>query len=143
MGWEELMAEATNLPEVLLQRAREGDNEALGPLLDLYRNYLQLLARTQMGAALRKRLEPSDIVQEALLEAHRDFGRFQGSSERELLVWLRRVLVRNMLDEAKRHTAQARDGRRQQSLEAILEASSGAIGKALAGGGSTPSVQAS
>src|SRR5262249_42810543 len=136
------MMDVPELPEVLLERARAGNPDALGQLLAQYRNYLQLLARTQMGAGLKARLEPSDLGQEALLEAHRDFAQFDGSHERELLVWLRRILVRNLLDQAKHHKAQARDAQRQQSLEAMLEASSTALGEALAGSSSTPSMQA-
>jgi RNA polymerase sigma-70 factor (ECF subfamily) len=111
-------------------------------LLDLYRSYLRLLARAQMGASLSARMEPSDLVQDAMLDAHRDFGAFAGQSERELLAWLRQILVRSLLDQAKRHTAQMRDAVRQQSLEALLEVSSADLGNAL-GAGSTPSVQAS
>jgi RNA polymerase sigma-70 factor, ECF subfamily len=136
------MADLPALPELLLGRARAGDPAGLSQLLELYRNYLRLLARTQMGPALRARLEPSDLVQEALLEAHRDFGQFAGGCEREFLVWLRRILVRNLLDQAKHHTARARDCRRQQSLEDLLAESSAALGKALARAGSTPSAQA-
>ncbi len=137
------MSNVSDVPELLLEQARAGDLAARGRLLELYRNYLRLLARTQMGPALRGRLEASDLVQEALLEAHRDFRQFAGGSERELLVWLRRVLVRNLMDQVKHHQAQARDMQRQQSLEAMLELSSNALGRALAGGGSTPSMQAS
>jgi RNA polymerase sigma-70 factor, ECF subfamily len=136
------MADVNDVPELLLEQARGGDLAARGRLLELYRNYLRLLARTQMGPVLRGRLEPSDLVQEALLEAHRDFRRFAGLSEKELLVWLRRILVRNLMDQAKHHQAQVRDCQRQQSLEAMLEVSSNALGRALAGG-SSPSTQAS
>jgi len=129
-------------PDLLLERARAGDAAALGPLLELYRNYLRLLARTQMGDVVKGRLDASDLVQEALFEAFRDFAQFAGSSERELLVWLRRILVRNLIDQAKHARAQVRDIQRQQSLEALLGASSDALGEALAGSGSTPSAQA-
>jgi RNA polymerase sigma-70 factor (ECF subfamily) len=133
------MADVSVQPEHLLGQARAGDRDRLSDLLELYRNYLRLLARSQMGPSLRARLEPSDLVQEALLEAHRDFPQFGGDSEREFLVWLRRILVRNLLDQAKHHTAQARDCRRQQSLESLLSESSDALGRALAHSGSTPS----
>lgn len=130
------------LPQDLLDRARAGDVSARGQLLDLYRNYLRLVARSQMGSALQQRLEPSDLVQEALLEAHRDFATFQGETEREFIQWLRRVMIRNLMDQAKRHTAQARDGKRQRSLEALMDASRRVFGQAIACGGSTPSVKA-
>ena len=69
----------------LLSRARKGDGECLGELLTLYRNYLTLLAGTQLERRLRPRVSPSDIVQETMLRAHRHFGQFKGRSEAEFL----------------------------------------------------------
>src|SRR5262245_7335962 len=130
------------LPEALLTRARAGDDTARGQLLESFRNYLRVLARSQMGRALHPRLDASDVVQEAFLEAHRDFDRFTGDGERELLVWLRRILVRNLLDAARHHRAQARDCERQESLEAMLEESSDALGRVLTARGPRPSSHA-
>ncbi len=129
-------------PEFLLGQARAGDRTARGRLLELYRNYLRLLARTLIGATLRVRLDPSDLVQETFLEAHRDFPQFAGGGERELVAWLRRILVRNLADQVKRQQSRGRDFRREESLEAMLERSSLDVQQALAAGLSTPSAQA-
>src|SRR5262249_43559834 len=136
-------SDANELPELLLGRARGGEVTALGQLLELYRNYLRLLARTQVDGALRARLDPSDLVQETLLEAYRDFPRFFGGTENELMAWLRRILVRNLADQLKRHQAQGRDWKRQESLEGLLDRSSAEAHEALARGITSPSVQAS
>jgi RNA polymerase sigma-70 factor (ECF subfamily) len=88
------------------------------------------------------RRHASDLVQETLLEAFRDFQHFAGSTEKELVAWLRRILVRNLADQVKHHKAQMRNWRRQESLEAILDRSSSAVEQALAKGISTPSAQA-
>jgi RNA polymerase sigma-70 factor (ECF subfamily) len=125
-----------------LEQARAGCADAQGRLLELYRNYLRLLARTQIDLTLRVRLDGSDLVQETLLEAHRDFRNFAGTTEKELLAWLRRILVRNLADQVKHHKAQVRNWRRQESLEALLDRSSSAAEQALAQGISTPSSQA-
>jgi len=77
----------------LLLTARGGDEQQLGRLLQLYRNYLTILATTQLDARLRRRISPSDLVQEAMLGAYRDFAQFRGVSERELLGWLRQILI--------------------------------------------------
>jgi RNA polymerase sigma-70 factor (ECF subfamily) len=132
--------------EQLLTRCRgPGGREALGGLLQLYRNYLHLLARTQIDLHLRARVDPSDVVQEALLEAYRDFAQFRGESEAELLAWLRRILVHNLAQLAERHLrAQKRSARREVSLQqrlADLEESSARFDAALASPGSSVSAR--
>src|SRR6185312_8430755 len=129
-------------PDSLIARARAGDVAALGRLLEVYRNYLRLLARSLIGQTLRLRLDPSDLIQETFLEAHRDFPRFAGSGEPELVAWLRRILVRNLADQVRYHRAPIRDARLQESLEARLERSGRDAHLALAGRFSTPSAQA-
>ncbi len=126
----------------LLERARDDDRAAQGELLALYRNYLRILARTQLDKFLRVRCDASDVVQETLLEALRDFPRFAGSTERELIAWLRRILVRNLADQVKHHKAQVRTWERQESLEGALDRSCSAVQEALARGTSTPSARA-
>ncbi len=84
------------VPELLLARARTGDEAALGRLLERYRNYLRLVARALIGQALRVRLDASDLVQETFLKAAREFSHFLGSTEPELTAWLRQILVRTL-----------------------------------------------
>src|SRR5262245_38976073 len=105
-------------PEQLLAEARQGKVEGLGTLLELYRNYLSLVARTQIDLHLRAQVNPSDLVQETFLEAYRDFRQFHGTSEREFLAWLRRILVHNLGNLVeKQMRARKRDVRRQVSLD--------------------------
>jgi RNA polymerase sigma-70 factor (ECF subfamily) len=80
---------------------------------------LHLLARAQINANLRVRVDPSDLAQEVLKNAFEGFGQFAGHTEGELMQWLRRILVRQLADEVKRHQSQKRDVRREVSLEAI------------------------
>lgn len=127
----------------LLARGRSGDQAAQGELLALCRNYLRVLARTQIDKYLRVRCDDSDLVQETLVDALRDFPKFVGTTEPELLAWLRRILIRNLADQVKRNKAQARNWQRQQSLEEMLDRSCLAVQTALAAGISSPSVQAS
>src|SRR6266404_5133916 len=83
-------------PEELLRLARRGVGPALGQLLDRYRNYLKLLARLQIDRRLQGKADASDLVQETFLEAHRDFKQFRGTTEKELVSWLRQILVSNL-----------------------------------------------
>ncbi len=127
------------IPERLLERIRDGDGAALGRLLELYRNYLRAIARPLIGQALRVRLDASDLVQETFLKASREFDGFVGSTESELTAWLRRILVRTLINQAKHHGRRARDYHRQESLEAMLDRSSEAAQQALAAPSPSPS----
>jgi RNA polymerase sigma-70 factor (ECF subfamily) len=129
--------------EGLIRSVRGGDGAALGRLLGLYRAYLILVARSLVGPDLRARVDPSDLVQETLLEAQHDFARFEGRGEAELLAWLRRILVRNLADQARRHRAMGRDLGREESLDALLERSDRALQRAIAAPTNSPSELAS
>jgi RNA polymerase sigma-70 factor (ECF subfamily) len=133
-------------PELLLSAARQGRRECLGTLLELYRNYLYLVARTQLDLHVQAQINPSDLVQEAFLEASRDFGQFRGHTEGELLAWLRRILVHNLAHLVEKVTqAQKRSVRREVSLEEhlkTLDQSAAKVEAALLCQGSSPSAQA-
>lgn len=104
--------------EALLVGAKAGDRDSLGELLAKYRSYLMLLATTQIEKRLKPRVSPSDIVQETMLKAHCHFGQFEGSTEQELLAWLRQILVRSMARFVEQYMLAAkRDIRREVSID--------------------------
>jgi len=125
------MSQPDAIPEFLLAQARAGDTTALGQLFELYRNYLRLIARPMIEGALKLKLDASDLVQETFLKAQRDFPSFLGSTEPELMAWLRRILVRTLADQARYYRSRVRNVRRQVSLEALLEQAGGAAQQAL------------
>ncbi len=135
------MAESGTDPAQLMKSARAGNEAALGRLLELYRNYLRLVTRSVIDGALQVRVDPSDVVQETFLKAHREFGRFLGETEAELVAWLRQILVRNIADEAKYHRRRGRDVRRQESLDEAILRSSTTVQDALASPLSSPSAR--
>jgi len=126
------MRPADAIPELLLVQVRAGDKAALGRLLERYRNYLRLMARSLISLPLRVRLDASDLVQEACLKAHREFSQFLGATEPELVAWLRQVLVRTLADQVNRHRAKGRDYRREEPLDVMLDRSSLTVQQALA-----------
>ena len=83
--------------------ARAGSRDALGLALDECRHYLLHIAQAGLDPDLRAKAGASDLVQETFLEAQRDFARFQGASEEELLAWLRRLLLNNLANFIRRY----------------------------------------
>src|SRR5437763_4223577 len=130
--------------EQLLHRARAGDIPILGRLLERYRAYLRVLARVQIGRRLQGKVDESDMVQEACLGAHRDFGQFRGSTEPEFTAWLRQILA-SLLANLVRHYqgTQRRDVRLERQLADDLNQSSQALDHGLVAVQSSPSQQAS
>jgi RNA polymerase sigma-70 factor (ECF subfamily) len=107
----------------VLDTARQGAPAALGQLLEAYRNYLLLVANQELNPCLQAKFGPSDLVQETLLEAQRDFGRFQGRSPNEWRAWLRQILRNNLGNAARqfRDTAMRNVGREIAMSEAARE----------------------
>ena len=118
-------------PEQLLADARGGRTESLGRVLEFYRTDLGLLARAQIGLQLQSRLDASDLVQETFLDACRDFHHFRGTSHREWVAWLRKILFYNLARVAQRQVAaKKRSTGREVSLDqrtSPTERSSGTI----------------
>lgn len=143
------LAEAANpmssVPE-LISDARRGETSSIGVLLDQYRNYLMVLAASQIDERLQPRVSPSDVVQETMLRAHQHFGQFRGTTELELLAWLRQILVNNLAKFVEQHMLAARrDVRREVSLErlgAALEQSTVQLAALLPAEGKSPSLAA-
>jgi RNA polymerase sigma-70 factor (ECF subfamily) len=121
-----------------LPAAQAGSQEALGRMLDACRGYLLRIAGQELDPGLRAKGGASDLVQETLLDALRDFGHFRGNSEQELFAWLRRLLLNNLSNFARRYRDTAK---RQASAEVPLDAGGPSADWAatLIGSDSTPS----
>src|SRR5262249_60240894 len=84
-----------------LAAARTGSLDALGRVLETYRAYLLLVADRELDPKLQAKGGASDLVQETFMEAQRDFGRFQGTTDGELRAWLRQLLLPNVANFAR------------------------------------------
>ncbi|MHC4933857.1 MAG: sigma-70 family RNA polymerase sigma factor [Planctomycetota bacterium] len=116
----------------LIETARAGEAKALERLLELYRNYLGFLARAGVDSTLGAKADPSDLVQETLLQAFRKFPQFRGVSEGELVAWLRQILARTLSMLVRRYRATAaRNVVRERAIEGALDRSSTALGVLL------------
>ena len=92
----------------LIEGARQGDAECRDRLFALCRSYLGFVARSQVETWLRRKVDASDLVQETMLEACRDFERFAGHTEQEWLAWLRKILAHNAADFVRRYRGTAK-----------------------------------
>lgn len=99
-----------------LGRALQGNQEALGDLLESYRNYLRMVAGERRPESLRGRLGESDLVQDTMAEALRTFNQFRGRDTQDFRRWLRGVVVNVALNHVRDHHALKRDARRDQVL---------------------------
>ena len=66
------------------------------------------MARSQVETWLRRKVDASDLVQETMLEACRDFERFEGCTEQEWLAWLRKIMAHNAADFVRRYRGTAK-----------------------------------
>ena len=107
-----------------IRLAREGKEEALGALLQAYRNYLRILAATCIARDVRGKADPSDVVQEALIKAHQNFHQFRGATEQEWIAWVRRILVNTLTDLHRKFSLAGRQVSRERSLESSMDHSS-------------------
>ena len=129
----------------LIEQAKVGGGNAVGRVLEHYRNYLAVLAATQIGRKLQRRVGKSDVVQETMLRACAHFGEFRGSSEQELLAWLRQILTNNIATIVEKNVLAAkRDVRRETHLDQIgpsVEESAVRLESLLPGRYDPPSLQ--
>lgn len=132
------MDPATDVGQLITAARENGD--VLGRLLERYRTYLTLLARVQIGRRLRGKADPADLVQDAFLEAHRYFDRFQGRTEPVLLAWLRQILASQTARLVRRYGGtQARDVELERTVERELDSSSDLLDRGLVDRGESPS----
>jgi RNA polymerase sigma-70 factor, ECF subfamily len=107
--------------------------------IESHRDYLHLLVRLQLGSRLRAKLDASDVVQQAILQAHERRHQFRGRSEGEWLAWLRSILANALAAALRRFDAQARDLGRERSLETDLERSASRLEHLLVADQTSPS----
>ena len=90
----------------------------------------------------RAKFDPSDVVQQAMIEAVRAFPQFRGQTEGEFTAWLRQILTHALAHEIRRYAGTAkRDVAREVLLEQELTQTSQQLGSLLAATGTSPSQQ--
>lgn len=107
--------------------------------LEQYRDYLRLLARLQLDSGLRGKVDASDVVQQTLLEAHRDRDQCRGTSDAQRAAWLRCILARNLADEFRKYRRDKRNIHLERALQRSVDTSSVRLDNWLAASQESPS----
>lgn len=128
------------MPWYLKGRSRADGGQALE--LDHFRSYLLLLARMRLDRKVRAKLDPSDIVQQTMLEAHQAIQSFRGDNPAAQAAWLRQILARNLANAVRDLTRDKRDATRERSIHAALDESASRLEGWLAADESSPSQRA-
>jgi RNA polymerase sigma-70 factor (ECF subfamily) len=110
--------------------------------LERYRAYLKLLASSQVDTWLGQRVDASDLVQQSMLDAVAHHDQFRGSTEGELLAWLRAILSNNLIDAFRHYGRAKRDVARNRSLDEEISQSFRRIDALVTDSASSPSQKA-
>jgi RNA polymerase sigma-70 factor, ECF subfamily len=111
--------------------------------LERFREYLLLMARLQLDPRLQSKLDPADVVQQTLLQAHASRRQFRGRSEREWLAWLRKILANELAGATRKYIqAEKHNVALERSLEAAIVQSSSRLEAWLAANETSPSQRA-
>jgi RNA polymerase sigma-70 factor (ECF subfamily) len=107
--------------ERLLSRAEAGESAALDELLRKNRQRLKQMVHVQLDARLQARIDPSDVVQEAMIEAARRFSAYLSERPLPFYPWLRQIALDRIGRMHRNHLRIARrDIRREQALQPLL-----------------------
>jgi RNA polymerase sigma-70 factor, ECF subfamily len=120
----------------LLSRARAGDSRALADLFDHYKGRLRHMVRLRIDRRLAGRLDASDVLQEAYLEADKRFADYLRDPAIPIFLWLRLVTGQKLTDLHRHHLgAKMRDAGLEVSLHrgALPQASSVSLAELLLG----------
>jgi RNA polymerase sigma-70 factor (ECF subfamily) len=125
-----------------LCEAAQGDQQVWGRLLERHRDRLRRMVALRLDRRLQGRVDASDVLQEAYLEASLRLAEYVKHPPLPFFLWLRFLVGQALLTQHRRHLgAQARDAGRELSLYrgALPEATSAALAAHLLGRATSPS----
>ena len=136
------MAENSSETRLLLRRAGAGDRQALGELLARHPDRLRHMVRLRLDRRLQGRIDPSDVIQEAYLEASARLAEYLRQPTMPFFLWLRFLAGQKLVTLHRHHLGrQMRDAGREVSLYRgrLPETSSAALAAQLLGHEARPS----
>jgi RNA polymerase sigma-70 factor, ECF subfamily len=92
---------------VLLDRARQGDGDAVNGLLERHRETIKRMIDRRMDRGVQRRVDASDIVQDVMIEANRRLGDYLANPTMPFQLWLRHMARDRLIDAHRRHRVAA------------------------------------
>src|SRR5215831_7988373 len=136
-----LMANNSDATARLLEQARAGDQAALNELFARHRPRLRRMVELRLDRRLQARIDASDVIQEAYVEAVTRLDEYLREPTYPLFLWLRLLVGERLLMLHRRHLGtQMRDAGLEISLYrgALPAASSAALAAQLLGQHTSP-----
>jgi len=97
-----------------LERAAAGDQAAWAAILAPHRDRLRRMIALRLDHRLKGRIDPSDVLQEAFLQAAQGLPKYLEQAERPFFLWLRWLTGMSLQGLHRRHLGiQARDAGRE------------------------------
>jgi RNA polymerase sigma-70 factor (ECF subfamily) len=129
----------------LIAHAQAGDQQCLGLLLHRDRDRLKRMVSLRLDQRLQGRIDPSDVIQEAQLEAAQRLDEYSASPSMPFFLWLRLITGQKLMQLHRRHLGvKMRSVGKEVSLyrRSLPEATSAALADKLLGRESEPDAAA-
>jgi RNA polymerase sigma-70 factor, ECF subfamily len=125
----------------LLCRIRGGDQTALATMFDRHRGRLEKMVRLRLDCRLQGRIDPSDVLQEAFVDASRRLPEYASNPVMSLFLWLRFLTSQRLYLLHRQHFGPTRNPVREVSLYSgdLPQADSMSLAQQLLGRLTTPS----
>ena len=126
-------------PDELLERAARGDPAARDALLGWHRDRLRRMVAVRLDRRLAARVDPSDVVQEALADACRQLSHYLRERPLPFYPWLRQLAWNRLVDLYRRHVLARRRSVTREEPPPLPNESVAELADRLVAADSTPS----
>ena len=136
------MTGKTSETDGLLRQAAQGDGQVLGTLLARHRDRLKRMVALRLDHRLQGRIDPSDVIQEAYLEASARLAEYLRDPSMPFFIWLRFLAGQKLVTLHRHHLGvKMRDAGQEVALYhgSLPQASSAALAARLLGHDTRPS----
>ena len=136
------MTDEADADQALMSRICAGDHRALGELFGTHRDRLRRMVQLRLDRRLQGRIDPSDVIQEAFVDASRRLAGYTADPTMPPFLWLRFLTAQRLITLHRNHLGvKGRDAGREVSLHSgpLPSADSRSLAAQLLGRLTTPS----